>query len=58
VFLCFIKPILENRYVRSRGFIVSETREKNTVMSLLLIVCYFLVFFRFFGFWFVMPTHS
>jgi len=29
VLLCFIKPILENRYVRSRGFIVSEPRETH-----------------------------
>ena len=29
VFLCFIKPILGNRYVRSRGFIVSEPRETH-----------------------------
>jgi len=27
VLLCFIKPILGNRYVRSRGFIMSEPRE-------------------------------
>jgi len=27
VLFCFIKPILGNRYVRSRGFIVSEPRE-------------------------------
>jgi len=26
---CFIKPILGNRYVRSRGFIVSEPRETH-----------------------------
>ena len=30
MFLCFIKPILENRYVRSRGFIVIEPRETHT----------------------------
>jgi len=30
VLLCFIKPILGNRYVRSRGFIVSEPRETQT----------------------------
>jgi len=29
VLLCFIKPILGNRYVRSRGFIVSEPRETH-----------------------------
>jgi len=29
VLLCFIKPILRNRYVRSRGFIVSEPRETH-----------------------------
>jgi len=29
VLLCFIKPILGNRYVRSRGFIVSEPREMH-----------------------------
>jgi len=27
--LCFIKPILGNHYVRSRGFIVSEPRETH-----------------------------
>ena len=29
VLLCFIKPILGNRYVRSRGFIVSKPRETH-----------------------------
>ena len=29
VLLCFIKPILGNRYVRCRGFIVSEPRETH-----------------------------
>jgi len=29
VLLCFIKPILGNRDVRSRGFIVSESRETH-----------------------------
>jgi len=29
VLLCFIKPILGNRYVRSRGLIVSEPRESH-----------------------------
>ena len=29
VLLCSIKPILGNRYVRSRGFIVSEPRETH-----------------------------
>jgi len=29
VLLCFIKPILGNRYVLSRGFIVSESRETH-----------------------------
>ena len=29
VLLCFIKPILGNRYVGSRGFIVSEPRETH-----------------------------
>jgi len=29
VLLCFIKPILGNRYVQSRGFIVSEPRETH-----------------------------
>jgi len=29
VLLCFIKPIFGNRYVRSRGFIVSEPRETH-----------------------------
>ena len=29
VFLCFIKPILGNHYVRSRVFIVSEPRETH-----------------------------
>jgi len=29
VLLCFFKPILGNRYVRSRGFIVSEPRETH-----------------------------
>ena len=29
VSLCFIKPILGNRYVQSRGFIVSESRETH-----------------------------
>ena len=29
VLLCFIKPLLGNRYVRSRGFIVSEPRETH-----------------------------
>jgi len=29
VLLCFIKLILGNRYVRSRGFIVSEPRETH-----------------------------
>jgi len=29
VLLCFIKPILGNRYVRSWGFIVSEPRETH-----------------------------
>jgi len=29
VLLCFIQPILGNRYVRSRGFIVSEPRETH-----------------------------
>ena len=29
VLLCFIKPILGNRYVWSRGFIVSEPRETH-----------------------------
>ena len=29
VLFCFIKPILGNRYVRSRGFIVSEPRETH-----------------------------
>jgi len=29
VLLCFIKPILRNCYVRSRGFIVSEPRETH-----------------------------
>jgi hypothetical protein len=29
VLLCFIKPILGNCYVRSRGFIVSEPRETH-----------------------------
>jgi len=30
VLLCFIKPILGNRYVRSRDFIVSEPRETHS----------------------------
>jgi len=29
VLLCFINPILGNRFVRSRGFIVSEPREMH-----------------------------
>ena len=29
VLLCFIKPILGNRYIRFRGFIVSEPRETH-----------------------------
>jgi len=29
VLLCFIKPILGNRYVRCRGFIVNEPRETH-----------------------------
>ena len=29
VLLCFINPILGNRYVRSRGYIVSEPRETH-----------------------------
>jgi len=29
VLLCFIKPILGNRYVQCRGFIVSELRETH-----------------------------
>jgi len=29
VLLCFIKPILGNRYVRSQGFIMSEPRETH-----------------------------
>ena len=29
VLLCFIEPILRNRYVRSRSFIVSEPREMH-----------------------------
>jgi len=29
IFFCFIKPILGNHYVRSRGFIVSEPRETH-----------------------------
>jgi len=29
VLLCFIKPILGNRYVRSQGFIVSEPSETH-----------------------------
>jgi len=29
VLLCSVKPILGNRYVRSRGFIVSEPRETH-----------------------------
>jgi hypothetical protein len=32
VLLCFIKPILGNRYVRFRGFIVSEPRVTVCVM--------------------------
>jgi len=29
VLLCFIQPVLGNRYVRSRGFIMCEPREKH-----------------------------
>jgi len=43
VLLCFIKPILGNRYVRSRGFIVSEPRE--TVAGRIINLCYFILFY-------------
>jgi len=32
VLLCFTKPILGNRYVRSRGFIMSEPRDLTLVL--------------------------
>jgi len=35
VLLCFIKPILGNHYVRYWGFIVSDHREKNSLVALL-----------------------
>ena len=42
VLLCFIKPILGNRYVRSRGLIVSEPREthpRSKIADVLTLTC-------------------
>ena len=37
--LCFIKLILGNRYVRSRGLIVSEPRESDGCVYVCVFVC-------------------
>jgi len=49
VLLCFIKPILGNRYVRSRGFIVSEPREthpRSEIADVPTLPCHWVIEFR------------